>query len=182
MAAVTAVLTVPWRDESALLIPSELGWTWTGCLLLARRPGHPVGPLLYLVGVASAVATIPFAYARCALVHAPGSLPFATAALWANTWAWAPANGLILVLLLVFPDGRLLSRRWRPALWAALAFVPLAAAGDAFFPQSMGGLLRNLPNPYAVPRAEPVLTAALALALACWAAAVAAVAASMTLR
>ena len=63
--------------------------------------------------------------------------------------AWAPGSSLTLVLLLVFPEGRLLSRRWRPALWAALALIPLVFAGEAFLPQHMGGYLRNLPNPYA---------------------------------
>ena len=182
LAFAAAVLAIAGRDESALLIPSELSWAWTGCLLLARRPGHPVGRLLYLMGLATAVAVMPFAYARYALVHSPGSLPFATAVLWVNTWAWAPATGLLLVLLLVLPDGRLLSRRWRPALWAAVAFVPLAAAGDAFFPQTMGGFLRNLPNPYAVPRAKPVLAVLLILALACWLTAAVAVVSGMVLR
>ena len=36
----------------------------------------------------------PFAYARYTLVHSPGSLPFSTAMLWVNTWAYAPATGL----------------------------------------------------------------------------------------
>jgi hypothetical protein len=57
-------LTLPSRDMSALLIPSELGWAWIGYVLLARRRSHPMGPLLYLLGLAVAVAVIPFAYAR----------------------------------------------------------------------------------------------------------------------
>ena len=182
LAFATAALAIPNRDVSALFIPSELGWAWMGCLLLARRPGHLIGPLLYLIGLAVAVTVIPFAYARYTLVRSPGSLPFATAMLWMNTWDWVPATSLILVLLLVFPDGQLLSRRWRPALWAALAFIPLAAAGAAFFPQSMGGYFRNMSNPYAIAPAEPVLAAVLILALACWLSAAAAAVTSMVLR
>ena len=128
-----------------------------GCVLLARRPGHPMGPLLCLIGLADAIAAVPFTYARYTLVHSPGSLPFATAALWVNTWAYAPATSLGgLVLPLVFPEGRLLSRRWRPALWAALAFIPLSVAGFAFIPQNMGVLFRYLPNPYASPGSTAV--------------------------
>ena len=52
---------------------------------------------------------------------------------------------------LVFPDGRLLSPRWRPALWAALAFIPLWVAGYAFIPQSMGSWFRDRPDPYTYP-------------------------------
>jgi hypothetical protein len=111
-------------------VPAILGFSWIGCLLLARRPGHPMGPLLCLIGLAAAVSTLAFAYERYALAHSPGSLPFATPVLWVNTWAGMPGISLgCMVLPLVFPDGRLLSRRWRPALWAALAFIPLAAVG-----------------------------------------------------
>ena len=45
-----------------------------------------------------------------------------------------------MVLLLVFPEGRLLSQQFRPALWAALAFIPLAVASFAFYPQDLGPL------------------------------------------
>jgi signal transduction histidine kinase len=153
-----------------------------GCVLLARRPGHPMGPLLCLIGLACAICDAAFAYERYTLVHSPGSLPFATAMLWVNAWAWAPGSSLTLVLLLVFPEGRLLSRRWRPALWAALALIPLVFAGEAFLPQHMGGYLGNLPNPYAAARAAAVLAAVLFLALACGLAAVAAAVATIVLR
>ena len=37
---------------------------------------------------------------------------------WLSPWVWAPGLGLILVFLpLLFPDGRLPSRRWRPVAW-----------------------------------------------------------------
>src|SRR5580700_98609 len=150
LAVVNAVLAVLGRDVSGFLVPIALGYAWMGCVLLARRPGHPMGPLLCLIGLANAVSGFVFAYARYTVVHAPGSLPFSTAALWANTWDYAPAASLTgLVLPLVFPEGRLLSPRWRPALWAALAFIPLLFAGMAFIPQDMGGYFRHLPNPYA---------------------------------
>src|SRR2546423_1305165 len=75
------------------------------------------------------------------------------AVLWLNNWAYAPATSLgAMVLLLVFPEGRLLSRRFRPALWAALAFIPLAIAGFAFYPQDLGPLFANRHNPYVIPR------------------------------
>jgi signal transduction histidine kinase len=152
-------------------------------VLLARRPGHPMGPLLCLVGLATAISGATFAYARYTLIHSPGSLPFATAMLWVNTWAYAPATGLSgLVLPLVFPEGRLLSRRWRPALWAALAFILLSVAGNAFIPQNMGGYLRNLPNPYASPAAGPVSETMQVLAIVCGLSAAAAAAASLVVR
>src|SRR5260370_35265184 len=61
-------------------VPIAIGFAWMGCVLLARRPGHPMGPLLCLIGFVNAISGFAFAYARYALVH-PGSLPFATSVL-----------------------------------------------------------------------------------------------------
>ncbi len=171
------------RILDAYPVPTALGFAWMGCVILARRPGHPMGPLLCLIGLANAVSGAAFAYARYTLVHFPGSLPFGTPVLWLNTWLYAPALSLTgLVLPLVFPDGRLLSPRWRPALWAALAFIPLWTASFAFVPQSMGSYFRGLPDPYTYPSLDGVFTAAEVLAVGCGLAAGAAAVASVALR
>ena len=178
-----AVLGILGRDVSLLLLPAPLTYAWMGCVLLTRRPGHPMGPLLCVIGLADAFATVPYLYARYTLVHSPGSLPFSTWALWVNTWAYAPATSLgAMVLLLVFPDGRLLSRRFRPALWAALAFIPLSIAGYAFVPQNLGPLFRHMHNPYAIPRLTGWFDACQALAIVCGLVGGAGAAASITLR
>ncbi len=178
-----AVMAVLGRGLDAYPVPSALGFAWMGCVLLARRPGHPMGPLLCLIGLANAVTGFAFAYARFTLVHFPGSLPFATPVLWANTWIYAPASSLTgLVLPLVFPEGRLLSPRWRPALWAALAFIPLWVAGYAFIPQTMSGYFRDMPDPYTLPALDPAFEALQILAAACGLGAAAAAAASVVLR
>src|SRR6201982_2738415 len=183
LAVAAAVLAAVARDVSLFLVPQALAYACMGCVLLARRPGHPMGPLLCLIGLAIAFSQLPFAYARYTLVHSPGSLPFSTTMLWMNTWAYAPAISLAgLVLPLVFPEGRLLSPRWRPALWAALAFIPLYIAGYALIPQSMGTLLPNLPNPYTVPRLSGFFKAMQVLAVVCGVGAAAAAVASVTLR
>ena len=179
----TAVLAAMGRDVSIFLAPQALAYACMGCVLLARRPGHPMGPLLCLIGLAIAFSQVPFAYARYTVVHSPGSLPFSTAMLWMNTWAYAPAISLVgLVLPLVFPEGRLLSPRWRPALWAALAFIPLYFAGYALIPQSMGTFFHKLPNPYTVPTLSGLFKALQVLAVVCGVAAAAAAVASVTLR
>jgi signal transduction histidine kinase len=171
------------RDLSVLLLPAPLAYAWMGCVLLARRPGHPMGPLLCLIGLADAFATGCYAYVRYAVVHSPGSLPFSTLALWVNTWAYAPATSLgAMVLLLVFPDGRLLSRRFRPALWAALAFIPLSIAAFAFYPQNLGPLFRYRHNPYAFPQLDWLYETCGALAIGFGVVAGVGAVASMTLR
>jgi signal transduction histidine kinase len=122
-----------------------------GGLVAVRRPGQPIGTLLCAYGLAGAAGAAVFAYAHAAVVHFPGRLPYGVPMMWMTSWDYAPAITLqLLVLPLVFPDGRLVSRRWRPVLWAAVAFVPLWVAGNAFAPESLGGWFADRPNPYAV--------------------------------
>jgi signal transduction histidine kinase len=184
LAFATAVLAVLSRDVlDVFLMPIALAYALMGGALLARRPGHPMGPLLCLIGLANAIPAAAFAYAQYTVVHSPGSLPFGTSMLWAITWANGPAISLTaLVLPLVFPEGRLLSPRWRPALWAALAFIPLWVLGYAFIPQTMGPYFHNMPNPYTYPSFGRVFEVAQFLAVACGLAAGAAAAASLTVR
>ena len=177
-----AVLAILARDVSLLLLPGPLAYAWMGCVLLARRPGHPMGPWLCLIGLADVIAVLPYTYVRYAL-YTHGALPFFTAMLWVNTWAYAPATSLGgPVLLLVFPEGRLLSPRFRPALWAALAFIPLSLAGYAFIQQDLGSLYHNMHNPYPIPGLDGLFEACQALAIVCGLVAGAGAAASVTLR
>ena len=93
-----------------------------GFILTSRRPGNRVGWIFLGVGLALGLGFFCDRYGRGGLVAAPGSLPAARAAAWFANWAWTtiPAAGLAFILLL-FPDGRLISRRWRPAAWFVAA-------------------------------------------------------------
>jgi signal transduction histidine kinase len=163
------------------LVPGSLAAALMGGLVAVRRPGHPMGTLLSAYGLAYAACVAVFAYARAAVVHYPGSLPFGVPVMWMTSWDYVPAQCLgALVLPLVFPDGRLLSRRWRPALWAAAAFAVLSTAGNAFVQGSMGGWFGDRPNPYAVPGL--LFGVILRLGEACGLAAAVAVVASVALR
>jgi signal transduction histidine kinase len=91
-----------------------------GALVLRRRPGHVIGWVLVSVGAFEAVAVLSRAYRFFGLPHADAV---------DNQLAgfWVPgAACLIIALPQLFPDGRLLSRRWRPLAWfgvAATAFL-----------------------------------------------------------
>jgi hypothetical protein len=102
-----------------------------GFILTSRRPGNRVGWILLGVGLALGLGFFCDRYGRGGLVAAPGSLPAARAAAWYANWAWTtiPAAGLAFILLL-FPDGRLISRRWRPVAWFAAAAFTLYAAAE----------------------------------------------------
>ena len=72
-----------------------------------------------------AVGTSSFAsqYAIYALLAQPGSLPAGEAMAWIAAWQLPVIIGLQVSYLLLFPNGRLPSGRWRPLVWLIVAFV-----------------------------------------------------------
>jgi hypothetical protein len=103
---------------SAILDLAVLAYAGSGRLITSRRPGNAVGWLLGLIGVSIATSTFAEQYTVYGLATARGSVP---AARQVGTLAGAAAVLtviLLLFLILLFPDGRLPSRRWRPVAWA----------------------------------------------------------------
>jgi hypothetical protein len=103
---------------SAILDLAVLAYAASGRLITSRRPGNAVGWLLGLIGVSIATSTFAEQYTVYGLATARGSVP---AARQVGTLAGAAAVLtviLLLFLILLFPDGRLPSRRWRPVAWA----------------------------------------------------------------
>ena len=92
-----------------------------GWILARRRPGNPIGWLYLTVwlGVAIVFSGVQ-EYAVWALRHDGPLLDLVT---WLSNWAWVPIFGILLTYFLLFPDGRLVSPRWRIG-----ASIPLEAA------------------------------------------------------
>jgi len=83
-----------------------------GALIASRLPRHTIGWLFCGVGLAFALSAFAGPYATYGLQTEPGSLPAATALAWLGGWLWVVGFGaLATFLLLLFPSGRLLSRR-----------------------------------------------------------------------
>jgi signal transduction histidine kinase len=121
-----------------------------GALVVWQRPDNGLGPLFCASGVLLTVLGVGGVYARYAAAHPGSSLPGGVFASWFADLAALPTVGVIATLIpQLFPDGKPLSRRWRPALWAASAFIVCATIGNAFSDQK----LESVPgrdNPYAV--------------------------------
>jgi signal transduction histidine kinase len=103
-----------------------------------------VGRLLIAIPLVAATAGLAGNYATYALVTHPGSLPFGRAAAWIDRWAIVPALAMFIPLFLLFPDGRIPSRRWRPALWLAIGAPLLATVAFAVTPGRMTGAFADL--------------------------------------
>lgn len=93
--------------------------TTVGALVASRLPRNAVGWLFCALGLGLVVSILSQDYAIRALVSAPGSLPAGELMAWLGSWLPA-AGGVATFVMLVFPTGRLPSRRWRPVAWAAI--------------------------------------------------------------
>ena len=104
-----------------------------GAFVVSRQPANAIGWLSAGLGLVAATDSFAQGYAVRALVRAPGSLPGGIAAAWFQEWDWLLLIGLgPAFLLLLFPNGRLPSPRWRPVAWAAASGTALAVAGLMF--------------------------------------------------
>lgn len=104
-----------------------------GALIVARGTADAIGWLFCSAGLTAALTLAAREYAARALLIDPGSLPGGEAVAWVGSWAWIgtiPLAGTVIALL--FPEGRLPSARWRPALWFATAALVGVFAGYAF--------------------------------------------------
>lgn len=103
-----------------------------GALILRRRPGHVIGWVLVSVGAFESVAVLSRAYGFF-------GLPDADAVSNQLAGFWVPgAACLVIALPQLFPDGRLLSRRWRPLAWYGVAAAALLMAVFLLYPSGPG--------------------------------------------
>jgi len=102
----------------------------TSQLIIRRLPGNAIGWLLGLIELSLAASMFADQYALYGLATAPGSLPAARTAGWAAGVLATVTVLLLSFLILLFPDGRLPSRRWRPVLWALVVVTVGWVAGQ----------------------------------------------------
>jgi hypothetical protein len=125
-AGLTLALVVLGIRESVLLSGSSLFadvgllviwavYAAFGALIVTLRPGQPIGLLFVIMGLTAAVS-------RVAQVIAETT---ETAALWLALLSngWVVAFTLLAYLIMVFPDGKLPSRRWRLATVLAIIVI-----------------------------------------------------------
>ena len=143
-----------WRDAFAFA-PVLLAFAGAGALVAGHRPGNAIG---WLFGVEGLWGALGVAGLACAGYAVRSGAP--AAASWA---AWAGVSAVeayfpLFLALLLFPDGRLPSPRWRPAAWLIVAanalLLAVTATSDVAFAQAAPGVaapVRLIPHRVAGP-------------------------------
>jgi hypothetical protein len=121
-----------------------------GVVIASRQPRNAIGWIYCGVGLLVGLTSLAHGYAEYWLASGSGMKSLAETAAWFSSWAWIP---LVLVptslLLLLFPDGRLLSPRWRPVAWCAGIGIVGYALNSALETGRLGDFPK-ISNPYGV--------------------------------
>jgi two-component system NarL family sensor kinase len=127
----------------------SLAYPTVGALIASRLPTNPIGWMFCGAGLLYVTQRFSISYADYALIESSG-WPGGESVAWFSTWVGLAGPVLAGVfLMLLFPSGRLMSRRWRTVAWVAVFGAALLALGDAFTP----GALRThsfVENPFGV--------------------------------
>jgi signal transduction histidine kinase len=143
----TAVLDIlslsRWKETGAdsigtvMVIVATLAFTAVG-VIIAGPGRNPIGWIFLVMGLGFSFGLgFTSSYAEYGLIVKPGSLPGAHWAAWLD---WVSALALLgfVPVFLLFPDGRLPSRRWRPVVWLFIGGASLSFVWSAFRPRVIG--------------------------------------------
>jgi hypothetical protein len=129
-----------------------LAYPTVGAIVASRRPKNLVGWILCAIGLLFGVEAFAEAYPYYALAAGSDSLPGGVYMAWFSAESlWLP--GLFLgsaLLVLLFPNGRLLSRSWRAVVWLAVGGSAITAFAHATSPGRISPY--RISNPFGIER------------------------------
>jgi hypothetical protein len=127
-----------------------------GALIVWHRPSNRIGWLLCGVGIFDGVEA--FAKGMSGTLSGEAAQPVIVWFTWVESWAWIPAFGSLITLLpLIYPNGHLLSPRWRPVAWLSAGWMLLFFAAVAFNRATFGPFTLGASNPVGIRGAEDAL-------------------------
>ena len=155
-----------------------------GALVSSRRPDNPIGWIFLGVAVAFGVGWFADGYAAYTLLNQPGALPTGRFFAWLAHFVIEGSGllfGPLVFVILLFPDGRLPSRRWRGVAWLATVVAVLFQLATAIEPGVLPGF-PGVENPLGVGFVGLIVRAAKAPLFLVFLGAFLAAAASLVLR
>jgi len=140
-----------YQATSTIIAPT---FATLGALISYQRPGNVMGWIFLATGVFTGVQMFSGQYAAVALAPDGPVLPGGVHAAWFAAQMQNSYAVSILFLVLLFPDGMLPSRRWRPLAWAIGVFLAVSLVVAALAP----GPFPDFPsasNPFGIEGAKP---------------------------
>ena len=151
-----------WPDDGYGVDPFQVLMVITfaaaGALIASRRPANPIGWLFLFSAAFGAIGAASSVYLRRELVVDGAALSARGVLRSLYEWGWVPFIVPVVAFVpMFFPDGRLLSTRWRPMPALGLVGAVLIAAAITLSPTDATGKLGSPgssafadPNPYAI--------------------------------
>jgi hypothetical protein len=137
-------------DSVVLLLATVLTFSVVGAIVASRHPRNTIGWLFCTIGLVVGLGTLAKGYAEFWVASGWGPRSLGETAAWFSSWWWTL---LIFVpttfLMLLFPDGRLPSPRWRPVAWCAGLGISGFVGGYALNAAPLGDFPQVV-NPYGV--------------------------------
>jgi hypothetical protein len=148
-AGIIAVILMGGRGTSQQWVAVAFAvYAAVGYVLVTRRPENPIGWLALATALIGGIFGLAQAVQEWADLKGTTANWWAFLAAWPQNWLWLP---LVLVSttlpLLLLPEGRLLSRRWRWVVWAACLITAAYAVANALAPSVGSGYLTNPLSP-----------------------------------
>jgi hypothetical protein len=133
----------------------SVAFSTVGVVVASRRPKNPIGWIMCAGGLGAALGGLTDAYATYSLFGGPDEqMPVAALSAWLSLWVTTASFNSFLLLLLLFPNGRLPSRRWRPVLWLVVFKVVAESFVAAFLTERFIGF-KNIENPFHLAALDP---------------------------
>jgi hypothetical protein len=137
-----------------------------GALIAAREPGNAVGWLLLAGGVAFTAAGITADYAQHSADTQGEWTQFAAIVAFVSLGFFFSLLYILGTLVpLLFPDGKLLSGRWRPAIYVGACGLALFILGSTLNPNELDDFGIEARNPLGIEAIRPLADAAAGLGL-----------------
>src|SRR5215211_7576228 len=136
-------------DNVILTLATALTFSVVGAIVASRHPRNTIGWIFCTMGLVTGLDHLARGYAEFWLASDWGPRSLGETAAWFATWAWTVQTIALTFLLLLFPNGRLPSPRWRPVAWCA----GLGISGSVVSFALIAGPLGDFPqivNPYGV--------------------------------
>jgi hypothetical protein len=138
----------------ALAFPISYGGV--GAFLTVRVARNPIGPLLLAATTGFALMGVAESYAVTSSEVAGGTWPGTTLAGLASLVLWPPSLAIALIgVPLIFPNGSLISARWRWVAAGAVLVVVVTTLGTLFLTPVISP--SGFANPLAIPALDPWL-------------------------